>query len=467
MSLYAIILCAGKGSRMGGERQKTLLPVLGTPMARHVAAAVSAAKPSKTVAVVGFEADKVIKTLSACPWPVEFAVQKNRSGTGGAARAALEKIRARRGDAVVINGDMPAVTGALVRKLVRSHKKSGAAVTVVTAETENPRGYGRIVRGAGGKVKKIAEEADATPEEKRLREINAGIYCFKLPFLHTAAGKLGNKNALGEYYITDLVEAALSHGETANTVTVNAVRADFEEVAGVNTPEELAAATARMRDRTNTRLMSGGVVITDPQTTFICPETTVGSGTVIHPCCFIVRSRIGKNCSVGPCSKVVDGKIGNGCAVEFSSLLDGCEMRENSSAGPFARIRPGTVLMDGAKAGTFVEIKKSTVGRGSKVPHLSYVGDTEVGSGANIGAGTVTCNFDGKEKHRTVIEDGAFIGSDTMLVAPVTVGAGAVTGAGSVITRDVPPGSLAIGRSRQKEITRRGAGGGKKRGGKN
>lgn len=434
---------------MGGGSQKTLLPVLGTPMVRHVAAAAAAAKPSKTVAVVGFDSESVINRLSDCPWPVEFAVQKNQSGTGHAIRAALETIKSVRGNAIVLNGDMPAVTGALVRRVASRHKKSGAAVSLVTAETDNPRGYGRIVRGADGEVERIAEEADATEDEKRGREINAGIYCFKLPFLRAAAGKLGNKNARGEYYITDLIEAALCGGEK-----VNAVRADFSEVAGVNTPGELAAANARMKDRVNARLMRSGVIITDPQTTHICPETTVGRGTVIHPCCFISRSRIGAGCSIGPCSQIRDSALGPGCSVEFSSSLDGCSMRGGASAGPFVRMRPGTVLMEGARAGSFVEIKQSSVGRGSKVPHLSYVGDSEVGSGVNIGAGTVTCNYDGREKHRTTIEDGVFIGSDTMLVAPVKVGKGATTAAGSVITKDVSPGSLAIGRSRQKEITR-------------
>ena len=447
---------------MGGERQKTLLPVLGTPMVRHVAAAASAAKPSKTVAVVGFDSGSVIDCLSACPWPVEFAPQKNQSGTGHAIRAALDVITSKSGDAIVLNGDMPAVTGALVKKVVSRHKKSGAAVSLVTAETDDPRGYGRIVRGAGGDVERIAEDADASAEEKRGREINAGIYCFKLPFLRAAAGKLSNKNARGEYYITDLIEAALRGGKK-----VSAVRADFAEVAGVNTPGELAAASAMIKDRVNARLMRSGVIITDPQTAHICPETSIGRGTVIHPFCFISRSRIGANCSVGPCSQIRDSALGSGCSVEFSSSLDGCSLRGGASAGPFARIRPGTVLMDGARAGSFVEIKQSSVGRGSKVPHLSYVGDSEVGSGVNVGAGTVTCNYDGRKKHRTTIEDGVFIGSDTMLIAPVKVGKGATTAAGSVITKDVSPGSLAIGRSRQKEIARRGAGGksGKKGGG--
>ena len=435
---------------MGGERQKTLLPVLGTPMAGHVAAAAAAAKPSETIAVVGFGAESVMEFFAG---RAVFAVQKRQSGTGHALAAALEKIKSPHGNVVVINGDMPAVTGALVKKLVSGHGKVCGAVSIVTSKTDNPRGYGRVVRGAGGEVERITEEADATAREKRIREINAGIYCFSMPFLRPALKKLRNSNARGEYYITDLVASALRKGEK-----VRAVSADFGEVMGVNTPEELASVTALMRDRTNARLMRSGVVITDPQTTYICPETTVGKGTVIHPCCFINTSRIGAGCSVGPCVSIRGSKLGAGCSVEFSSSVDGCSMRAETSAGPFARIRPGTTMLDGAHAGSFVEIKQSSVGRGSKVPHLSYVGDSELGDGVNIGAGTVTCNYDGKAKHRTTIGDGVFIGSDTMLVAPVNVGKGATTAAGSVITKDVSPGALAIGRSKQKEIAGRGAG---------
>ncbi len=435
---------------MGGERQKALLPILGTPMVRHVAVAVAAAKPDKTVAVVGFDADAVVDFLSTddALGAVEFVRQNRQSGTGHALSCAFELISRKRGDALVINGDMPAVTGSLIKRLVSSHRKSGAAVSFATAFAPNPDGYGRVVRGGDGEPAKIVEHPDATDRQKKIREVNAGIYCFKMSFLRGALAGLKKKNAKGEYYITDLVEAALLKSEKVGTVK----SADFGEVAGVNTPAEISAVGSYMRERVNSRLMRLGVVIYDPATSYICPETKIGGATVIHPCSFINRSKIGANCVIGPGTHITNSSLAAGCRVEFSSMLDGCVMRSGSAVGPFARLRPETVLMEDSKAGAFVEIKKSSVGRNSKIPHLSYVGDSELGAGVNIGAGTVTCNYDGVRKHRTTVEDGAFIGSDTMLVAPVRVGKNAVTAAGSVITSDVSPRALAIGRSRQREI---------------
>ncbi len=444
---------------MGTERQKTLFPVLGTPMAAHVAAAVAKTKPSLTVAVVGFDSEQTAGELSRFGGQMEFAVQKELSGTGSALRAAFEKIPSSRGDLLAVNGDMPAVTGSLIKKLVSTHKKTGAALSFVTAVVENAGGYGRVERGSGGEVERIVEHSDANAEQKKIREVNAGIYCFKIPFVKKALAELGRKNSAGEHYITDLVEAALREGKKVSTVRA----ADSCEVAGVNTPEELAQAAKIMRERTNARLMRGGVVILDPATCHICPETKIGKGTVVHPCCFINRSVIGANCVIEPCSQIKNSRLSADCRVEFSSVLDGCFMSRGAQAGPFTRIRPETVLKEKAKAGSFVEIKKSSIGRGSKVPHLSYVGDTLIGAEVNIGAGTITCNYDGEKKHRTEIADGVFIGSDTMLVAPVKVGKSAATAAGSVITKDVPPGALAIGRSKQKNAGR-WKGGGKKRG---
>lgn len=434
---------------MGGERQKVLLPVLGTPMARHVAAAVAAAKPARTIAVVGFDSDAVVDRLSEeGAAEIEFVRQRRQSGTGHALSRAFSLISAARGDVLVVNGDMPAVTGSLIRKLVSGHGKSGAALSFVTASATNPDGYGRVVRRGNGEVEKVVEHSDASPKEKRIAEVNAGIYCFKASFLRSALAELKKANAKGEYYVTDLVEAALRKG-----MKVGAVRCpDFGEVAGVNTPAEASAAEAYIRRRVNARLMRSGVIIPDPETCYICPETKVGAATVIHPCSFINRSRIGANCVIGPGAYIRNSRVAPGCRVEFSSMLDGCDMRPGAVAGPFARMRPDALLMENSRVGAFVEIKNSSVGRNSKVPHLSYVGDAELGKGVNMGAGSVTCNYDGARKHRTTVEDGAFIGSDTMLVAPVKVGKGAVTAAGSVITKDISPGALAIGRSRQKEV---------------
>ncbi len=451
MSFYAVILCAGNSSRMGGKRQKGLLPVLGTPIVRHVAASLTPLKPSKTVVVVGFDSDSVVECLSpggTNEGVFRFILQKKQQGTGHALSTALEAIAGKRGNVVVINGDMPAVTGALIKKLVSNHGKNDAAVSFVTALAENADGYGRVVRGRSGEPEKIVEHRDASADEKKIREVNAGIYCFAISFLRDAIGSLEKKNAGHEYYITDLVEAALRGGKRVCTV----VSADFGEIAGVNTREELAAAQTFMRETVNARLIRRGVVILDPATSYVCPETKIGRGTIIHPCCFINSSSIGADCVIESGSQIKNSKLAGGCRVEFSSMLDGCVMRAGATAGPFARLRPGSLLMEGAKAGSFVEIKKSSVGKNSKVPHLSYIGDSELGARVNIGAGTITCNYDGADKHRTKIGDGVFIGSDTMLVAPVKIGKGAATGAGSVITKDVSPNTLAVGRSRQKEI---------------
>ncbi len=435
---------------MGGERQKTLIPVLGTPMVRHVTVAVSAAKPDKVIAVVGFHSDSVADCLSSCAAsrPVEFVRQRRQSGTGHALSCAFETISRGRGDVLVVNGDMPAVTGSLIKKLVSSHKKSGATLSFVTASADSADGYGRVLRDGDGRIEKIVEHSDASPRQRQIPEVNAGIYCFKMSFLRAALADLKKNNLKDEYYITDLVEIALRKKKKVESVRC----ARFAEIAGVNTPAEFSASESYIRERTNARLMRRGVVICDPETSYICPETKIGRATVINPCSFVNRSEIGANCVIGPGTYIKNSKIAAGCRVEFSSMLDGCVMRPGSSVGPFARIRPGALLMEDSRAGAFVEIKKSSIGRGSKVPHLSYVGDATIGARVNIGAGTITCNYDGARKHATTVEDGVFIGSDTMLVAPVKVGKNAVTGAGSVITKDVSPEALAIGRSRQKEV---------------
>ncbi|QMU56566.1 MAG: UDP-N-acetylglucosamine diphosphorylase/glucosamine-1-phosphate N-acetyltransferase [Candidatus Mycalebacterium zealandia] len=434
---------------MGGKRQKALLPVLGTPIIRHITLATDTVKPKKTFAVVGFDSDSMVQYLSNNgTGNFEFAYQREQRGTGHALSSAMKKISARDGEVVVVNGDIPGVTGTLIKKLVANRKKKGAALSFVTAIADNPDGYGRVVRSKNGDPEKIVEHRDASVKEKRIDEINAGIYCFKISFLRRALALLNKKNAKGEYYITDLVEIALRTGERTGTVKT----ADFNEITGVNTPSELAAAQKYMRERTNARLMSAGVIIADPSTTYICPETKIRKGALIQPCCFINRSFIGTNCVIEPCSQITNSKLGADCRVEFSSILDSCDMRAGSAAGPFARIRPETVLMEGARAGSFVEIKKSLVGKNSKIPHLSYVGDSALGAHVNIGAGTITCNYDGNKKHRTIIGDEVFIGSDTILVAPVKVDKGASTAAGSVITKNVSPRSLAIGRSKQKEV---------------
>ena len=445
-SLTVVVLAAGEGKRFRSALAKPLHPVAGRPLLWHVLAAAAPLKAERTVVVVGNGADQVIAATDGFDLgPVAFATQAAQRGTGDALAAALPLLEGD-GDVMVLSGDTPLVSTALLEGLLNAHRSVRAAATLLTCTLGDPTGYGRVLRDAGGAVTGIVEERDATPGQRSIREVSAGMYVFRRPALDALAG-LRPDNDQGEYYLPDLVPLVLAGGGRVATA-----EGTEEEARGVNDRVELAAAEAVLRRRLLERLMLGGVTVTDPATTFVDADVEVGQDTVLAPLTFLeAGTRVGARCRLGPNVRLVGCTVGDDAIVAQAVALQST-IGPRVEVGPFASLRPGTELAEGSKAGTFVEIKNSVVGPGSKVPHLSYVGDADIGAGANVGAGTVFVNYDGVRKHRTTVGDGAFIGSDTMLVAPVTVGNGAQTAAGSTITKDVPPDALAIERSDQRTI---------------
>ena len=445
-SLTVVVLAAGEGKRFRSALPKPLHPVAGRPLLWHVLAAAAPLKADRTVVVVGNGADQVTAAVEEFGLgPVSFAVQAAQRGTGDALAAALPFLEGV-GDVLVLFGDTPLVSAELLEGLVDAHRSTRADATLLTCTMTDPTGLGRVLRDPDGAVSRIVEERDATPTQRAIREVSAGMYVFRRPVLN-GLSKLRPNNDQGEYYLPDLVPQVLAGG--GRLVTAEGPE---EEVMGVNDRVELAAAAAVLHRRLLERLMLAGVTVTDPATTFVDADIEVGQDTVLAPLTFLeAGTRVGARCRLGPNVRLVGCTVGDDAtvtqAVAISSVIG-----PRVAVGPFASLRPGTRLEEGAKAGTFVEVKNSVVGPGSKVPHLSYVGDADIGAGANVGAGTVFVNYDGARKHRTTVGDGAFIGSDTMLVAPVTVGNGAQTAAGSTITKDVPPDALAIERSDQRTI---------------
>lgn len=442
-----MVLAAGKGKRLKSERPKVLHEVCGRPSLWHVLRAAQAARPARTVVVVGREAEQVRAAVGS--WGLrsspEFVDQGKLSGTGHAVMV-VEHAVGDADDVLVLAGDGPLVTGEHVRKLVSAHRRTRAAASLLSTELSDPTGYGRVVR-EGDRFIEIAEEADASAKVRRIREVSTLVYVFRRDDLFKALPLVGRDNRLREYYLQDVFPILQEKGER-----VSVVGADLGGGLGINSRSELAAVTSIMRARIIERHMENGVTFLDPDTAYVDVDVRIGQDSVIQPLTVLQgRTRIGVGCAIGPATRVVDSAIGDEAEVTFSVVKES-RVGPGASVGPYASLRPGTVLEAGAKAGTFVEIKKSRVGKGSKVPHLSYVGDATIGEDANIGAGVVTVNYDGIAKHPTVIGDRAFIGSDTMLIAPVKVGREASTGAGSVITRDVPPGALAVERADQRIV---------------
>jgi bifunctional UDP-N-acetylglucosamine pyrophosphorylase / glucosamine-1-phosphate N-acetyltransferase len=446
MGLTVVVLAAGEGKRFRSALPKPLHPVAGRPLLWHVLAAAAPLKADRTVVVVGNGADQVAGAVEGFDLgPVDFAVQADQRGTGDALAAALPLMDGD-GDVVVLSGDTPLISTALLEGLLDAHRSARAAATLLTCTLEDPTGYGRILRDADGAVTGVVEERDATPAQRRLREVGAGMYVFARPALDGLA-ELRPDNDQGEYYLPDLVPLVLAGGGRVATA-----EGPEEEARGVNDRVELAAAEAVLRRRLLERLMLAGVTVVDPATTFVDADVEVGQDSVLAPLTFLeAGTRVGARCRLGPNVRLVGCSVGDDATVTQAVAVSAA-IGPKAVVGPFVSLRPGSDLREGSKAGTFVEVKNSTVGPGSKVPHLSYVGDADIGTGVNVGAGTVFVNYDGVDKHRTTVGDGAFIGSDTMLVAPVTVGNGAQTAAGSTITKDVPPDALAIERSDQRTI---------------
>ena len=441
-----VILAAGEGTRMRSALPKLLHPICGRPMILWPLLAARAAGAERVVVV-----DNARRTLSGLlPEGTETAIQERPLGTGDAVAAAAEMIDP---DApvLVINGDMPLITGDAIAGIVEAHERAQAAATIASMELDDPSGYGRVVRSADGAVERVAETkaaGDASAHELAIREVNAGLYVFDGGALLSALSNLGGDNAQSELYLPDVLPALLAAGKT-----VQAAPLPHPELAlGVNDRVELARVTRLAQERIHREHQRAGVTIVDPASTLIDAAVAIGCDTTIEPSTFLRgRTRIGERCSVGPLSTLVDSVLGDGVTVRHS-YLDGATAADGASIGPFAYLRPQALLQESAKAGAFVEIKNSTVGAGSKVPHLSYVGDTDIGRESNIGAGTITANYDGFAKHRTTIGSRVRVGVDTSFVAPVSVGDDAYTAAGSVITKDVPPGALGVARQRQTNI---------------
>ena len=440
----AIILAAGQGTRMKSNLSKVLHKVAGMAMIHYVLEALAEANINQKILVLGHKAEEVEESM---PPGIDIAYQWEQLGTGHAVIQARDIISPQIKNVLVVCGDTPLLKGETLKELLNVHKSREAAITILTAIMEDSTGYGRIVR-ENGKVTAIVEERDASPAIKEIKEINTGAYCFTKEFLVEALGSLNNNNSQSEYYLTDVIKIAVAKGLQVAAYPLE----EANEALGINNRVQLAQADKIIRQRVNEKLMLSGVTIVDPETTFIDTKVTVGQDTIIHPFTYIQgQTSIGTECVIGPNTRIIDSKIGNKVEIENSVIRESI-VDDFTTIGPFAYLRPGTVLGKNVKVGDFVEIKKSTIGDGSKVPHLSYVGDAHIGKNVNIGCGTITCNYDGVNKHITTISDGAFIGSNTNLVAPVTIGERAYIGAGSTITKDVPNGALGIARGKQKNI---------------
>ena len=447
MPTHVVVLAAGQGTRMKSAIPKVLHPVAGSPLVDHVLDAAATLDPETITLIVGHGADAVKQALSGRQ-NLRFALQQPQLGTAHALQQAEPMLAGRTGTVVLLSGDVPMLRPSTLQRLLQTHQAAGAAATVVTAVVERPYGYGRIVR-TDGQITRIVEERDATPAERQIREINSGIYAFDLGPLFETLRSIAAKNAQGEYYLTDLIAMYRHRKLPVETLVVD----DPGQVRGINTRSELAEMSASMRQTKNEELMAAGVTLIDPATTYIDPGVVVGADTVIHPGVVIQgQTRIGAACEIHAYSRIVDTEIGDHVTVLNFCLIVGARVARSAAIGPFAHVRPDTEVGEKAKIGNFVELKKTTLGAGSKANHLAYLGDATVGPNVNIGAGTITCNYDGRHKHQTVIEEGAFIGSDTQLIAPVTIGRGAYIGTGTTVREDVAPGALAVSAGKQRNI---------------
>lgn len=438
MDLSAIVLAAGQGTRMRSSLPKVLHPLLGRPMVWYALETAQKVAGTKPVLVIGHGAEQIRQVVGDA---ARFVLQETQLGTGHAVLQAEPLLKESSTLVMVTYADMPLLSEQTLRKLVEGHQAHpGAAITMLTLVDDQARGFGRVLRDAAGNVQAVIEEAEATPEQLAIRELNAGVYCFNADWLWPALRRIP-LSSKGEFYLTDLVGMAASEGMTVQSISTE----DPAEALGINNRLHLAEAEAILRQRINQAWMLAGVTLVDPQTTYIETMVEIGSETVIWPNTYLQGgTKIGQHCTIGPNSIVRDTLIGDRCTV-FSSVLEKAVLEDDVEVGPYAHLRKGAHLAQGVHMGNFGEVKNSYLGPGTKMGHFSYVGDTTTGEKVNIGAGTVTCNYDGERKNHTEIGAGAFIGSDTMLVAPIEVGEGARTGAGSVVTKDVPPYTLAVG----------------------
>lgn len=438
MQLAHVILAAGKGTRMKSRLPKVLHPVLDKPMILYAVETAWRVSPHPPILVIGHGADQVQATVGD---RARYIVQEEQLGTGHAVLQARPLLEGNADAVLVTYGDMPLLRAETFRHLVQEHVRTQATITMLTVVLDDPHGYGRILRDGAGNVVGIVEEADATPEQRAIRELNVGIYVFDATWLWENLPRVRPSPVKGEYYLTDLVGMAVEQGRLVHALPVE----DTEEILGVNTRVHLAEVTRVLQRRINERWMLAGVTMLDPDTTYIGSDVHLAADVVIHPQTHIYgETVIGEGTEIGPQAYIQSCRIGRNCRI-FYSVLEHAVLEDDVDIGPFGHLRKGAHLARGVHMGNFGEVKNSYLGPGTKMGHFSYIGDAEIGANVNIGAGTITCNYDGQRKHKTVIEDDVFIGSDTMLVAPVRIGRGAKTGAGSVVTRDIPPHTLAYG----------------------
>ena len=443
MNAKALILAAGAGTRMKSAKPKVLHELLGKPLVRWVVDAAKDAGCEEVHAVIGTGKELVEPVLDDCV----ISYQLDMLGTGHTVMCAADKFQGYQGNIVVLCGDSPLITPQTIESLVSFHEEQSASCTVMTMKPQDPTGYGRIVRAAGGtgQVTGIVEQKDCSPDQLKISECNSGVYCFDAVALLERLGRLTTNNAQGEYYLTDILGLMVGDGLKVEGYVVD----DDTECLGIHSRKQLAFATKVAQQRINGHWMDEGVTMLDPDSVWIGPDVTLGQDCEILPQTMLWGStHIGEGCLIGPNSRLTDCTIASGCTIDETVAIE-ATLEEGVTCGPRAYLRQGTYMCKDSKAGTHVEIKKSRIGAGSKVPHLSYIGDCEMGCGVNIGAGSITCNYDGANKHKTVIGDDAFIGSDTMMVAPVSIGSRTLVGAGSCITNDVPDDALALGRARQ------------------
>ncbi|HET6979741.1 MAG TPA: bifunctional UDP-N-acetylglucosamine diphosphorylase/glucosamine-1-phosphate N-acetyltransferase GlmU [Pyrinomonadaceae bacterium] len=442
--LNVLVMAAGLGTRMKSNRAKVLHELGGAPLIAHVVRAAHALRPQAIFVVVGHQAEEVEQAaLAEVGDLARFVTQAQQRGTGDAVESARSELENTDSLVLVLSGDVPMIKTETLRKLIEHHNNAGAACTILSVRLENPSGYGRIIRDANDSFQKIVEHRDATEEQRHVKEINSGIYCFDAKELYRALAKVEPANDQGEYYLTDVAEIILASGGTVSVY----LHPDNREVSGINTRAELAEFENLIRRAAIRKLMiEDGVTFIDPSHAYISAEAQIGRDTIIHPNVTIEgKTVIGAGCVIRAGARITNSRLGDNVVVKDHSIVVDSQVDSNCAVGPFAHLRMNAVLEEKATVGNFVEVKKSRLKRGTKAMHLTYLGDATIGERTNIGAGTVTCNYDGKNKHETIIEDDVKIGSDTMLVAPVRVGARSMTGAGSVVTKDVPPDSLVTG----------------------
>lgn len=441
MKLKTLILAAGKGTRMKSELPKVIHEVNGIPMISKIIKVLEILKPEENILILGHKKEEVLKVVGE---NADYVVQTEQLGTGHAVLQAKDKLKDYDGDVMILCGDTPLLREETLKELYKFHKDTDSVTTILTSIYDNPFGYGRIVK-ENGLVKAIVEEKEADAEIKKIKEVNAGVYCFKGRELFEALSKINNNNEKGEYYLTDVIGIQVGEGKQVQSYVLS----DNIEILGVNSKVELAQASKVLRDRKNIELMEKGAILIDPATVYIEEDVEIGRDTIIYPGAVLQgKTVIGENCQILGASRIVDSILRNNIKVE-SSVIEDSILENGVTIGPFAHLRPKSHLKEKVHIGNFVEVKKSVLEKGVKAGHLTYLGDAQIGEDTNIGAGTITCNYDGKNKFKTIVGKNSFIGSDSMLVAPVIIGENALVGAGSVITKDVPDNSLAVSRSKQ------------------